>query len=132
MTQNEQKLAADVLMGTQAIADFTGVARQKIQYLMRRGLLPGGRIGRSWVVSKTRLREHYDRLTAGERVLWLRFGCTSPGSVAQKKTAPLTRRCLYSTPPPAGLDKDAKPSSNLARGRQSARGNFARCLLSRI
>ena len=66
MAQND--IADDVLMGTAAIAAFIGRDRQKVQYLMRRGLLPGGRIGKSWVVSKRRLLEHYDRLTAGKRV----------------------------------------------------------------
>jgi len=58
-------LANDVLTGKKAIADFTGESERRTQYLLETGQIPAGKLGRRWVGSKSALRQHYARLTAG-------------------------------------------------------------------
>lgn len=59
------ELASDLLRGARAISEFTGDPLRRVTYLLETGRLPAGKHGAIWVASKRRLREYYDRLTAG-------------------------------------------------------------------
>jgi hypothetical protein len=57
----QQQLAAsdDLLWGTQAIADFVGLSLSEVQYLIREGRLPIGRLGpKTLFASKRQLRRY--------------------------------------------------------------------------
>jgi hypothetical protein len=56
-------LANDKLSGVQAIADEIGESRRRTYYLLERGLIPGGKLGATWIASRRTLREHYACLT---------------------------------------------------------------------
>jgi hypothetical protein len=62
----EDNLAADKLSGAPAIAAFIGEPLRRTYYLLERGMIPAGQQGSIWVASRTVLREHYNRLTAGQ------------------------------------------------------------------
>jgi hypothetical protein len=56
-------LADDLLRGIKRIAEFIGETESRTNYLGRRKLIPIGKIGRSWIASKRRLRKHYADLS---------------------------------------------------------------------
>jgi hypothetical protein len=58
-----ETLSADILRGVKAISGFTGEPTRRVHYLLERGQLPAGQVGRTWVASKSVLRAHYARLT---------------------------------------------------------------------
>ena len=53
------------LIGFTAIATELGMSKRQAMYLLEKGLIPSGRLGGRYVVSKRRLREHFDALAAG-------------------------------------------------------------------
>jgi hypothetical protein len=57
------RLSDDIIKGVAAIADFIGEPRRRVFYLLERGYLPAGKIGSSWVASRSALRAHYARVT---------------------------------------------------------------------
>ena len=57
-----ENLVDDLLDGVAAFAAFTGFTRRRIYYLLERGMLPGSKLGRKWIGTKTAVRQ---RLTAG-------------------------------------------------------------------
>jgi hypothetical protein len=61
-----ETFAGDCLKGVRAIADELGETPRRTYYLLENKAIPAGKLGRMWVASRRRLREHYDRLTAGE------------------------------------------------------------------
>jgi hypothetical protein len=66
MTSDDpETLGSDILTGVPEIARFTGEPERRARYLLERGILPGGQMGSIWIASKKKLREHYDRITAG-------------------------------------------------------------------
>jgi hypothetical protein len=62
--QNDERLAADLLIGAQAIADEIGLKPTEVYYYWRAGKLPLKKLGAQLVGSKQVLREH---LTARSR-----------------------------------------------------------------
>ena len=52
-------LAADLLHGCGAIAEFIGVKPRRCFYMLERGVLPARKDGGIWVSAKSVLREHY-------------------------------------------------------------------------
>ena len=58
-------LADDDLDGANAIADFIGQPRRRTIYLLECGYIPAGKIGSRWTASKQKIRDHYERVTAG-------------------------------------------------------------------
>jgi hypothetical protein len=57
--------ADDLLRGVKPIAEFIGEDERRTYYLLEQRLLPAGKLGSSWVASRRKLREFYDRLTEG-------------------------------------------------------------------
>ena len=53
---NELSPAEDLLRGVPAIAEYIGETER---------LIPVGKLGATWIASKTKLRRHYDQLTDG-------------------------------------------------------------------
>jgi hypothetical protein len=60
---SDTSIADDLLRGVKPISAFLGESERRVFYLLERGLIPGGKIGASWVASKTALREHFAKLT---------------------------------------------------------------------
>jgi hypothetical protein len=58
-------VADDALIGFTAIAAELGMSKRQAMYLLEKGLIPLGKLGGRYVVSKRRLREHFDALAAG-------------------------------------------------------------------
>jgi hypothetical protein len=58
-----ETLGDDILKGAEQIALFIGESERRTRYLIDRGYVPAGQIGRIWVASKKTLREHYSRVT---------------------------------------------------------------------
>lgn len=58
-------LGDDILSGVAAIAAFINEPERRTYYLLENRHLPAGKIGAIWTASKSRLREHYDRVTRG-------------------------------------------------------------------
>jgi hypothetical protein len=65
--QHDETLAADVLWGAQAIADFVGLDVRQAFHALQRGHLPGTKTGHVWTSTKSRLRAHFNGGTAPER-----------------------------------------------------------------
>jgi hypothetical protein len=63
---SDDTLVSDTLRGVSEIAQFTGEAERRTYYLLEHGIIPGGKMGAQWIASKTKLREHYARITAGK------------------------------------------------------------------
>jgi len=61
------QLGTDLLMGASAIAGFIGQSRRRTYYVLGTSLIPAGREGQTWIGSKAKLREHYNKVTAGDR-----------------------------------------------------------------
>ena len=64
---NDERLdvTGDTLKGVAAIAEFRGESERRTSYLLERGLIPGGQVGRIWYASKSTLREHHRRVVSG-------------------------------------------------------------------
>lgn len=58
-------LADDLLRGVKAIAEYIGETPRKTYYLLENQRIPAGKIGSTWIASKTRLRAHFERITGG-------------------------------------------------------------------
>jgi hypothetical protein len=58
-------VADDALIGFTAIAAELGMSKRQAMYLLEKRLIPAGRLGGRYVVSKRRLREHFEALAAG-------------------------------------------------------------------
>jgi hypothetical protein len=63
MDHENETLADDKLRGADAISSFIDEPRGRTYYMLESGLLPAGKIGRTWVASKAVLRAHYARIT---------------------------------------------------------------------
>jgi hypothetical protein len=61
-----ETLADDKLRGAKAIADFIDEDLRRTYDLLEKGILPAGKLGRTWIGSKRRLRKRYDEVTSGE------------------------------------------------------------------
>jgi hypothetical protein len=64
----EKELADDTLRGVKRIANYIGENERAVYHKLSKGILPGGKEGSGWISSKSRLRQHYARLTSGESV----------------------------------------------------------------
>jgi hypothetical protein len=53
-------LAADILHGAQAIADYIGVDLRRAFYLLQHGYIPAVKTGATWTSTKSRLRRHFN------------------------------------------------------------------------
>jgi hypothetical protein len=53
----------DVLKGAAAIGAFLGTSARQAFYLCERGQIPCGKLGASWIASKTVLREYLNKIT---------------------------------------------------------------------
>jgi hypothetical protein len=53
-------LAADLLLGAQAIADELGISIRKAFHLLESGHLPASKTGRLWVSTRSRLRRFFN------------------------------------------------------------------------
>jgi hypothetical protein len=62
-TEPEICLADDLLHGVAEISAFIGESRRRTFYLLERGLLPAGKMGATWIASKSVIRASYDKLT---------------------------------------------------------------------
>jgi excisionase family DNA binding protein len=58
-------LRDDMLYGAAAIAKYLGIARRKVFYLLEQGRIPGGKLGREYVASRTALQAHFAKLACG-------------------------------------------------------------------
>jgi hypothetical protein len=58
-------LGEDLLRGVPAIAKFIGEEERKARYLCEKRLIPVGKLGGIFVASRTKIAEHYDRVTSG-------------------------------------------------------------------
>lgn len=58
-TQNEQPLSADLLDGTEAIAEFLGLGKRQVDWQIRQGNIPVTRMGRRIIGSKSALRRRF-------------------------------------------------------------------------
>jgi hypothetical protein len=61
----ESSLGNDFLRGVKSIAEFLGENERRAFYLCEMGYIPCGKIGCTWVASKTALRRHFEELTRG-------------------------------------------------------------------
>ena len=59
-TPNLDDLAADILYGPQAIADYIGVDLRRAFYLLQHGYIPAVKTGATWTSTKSRLRRHFN------------------------------------------------------------------------
>ena len=57
---NPDDLAADILHGAQAIADYIGVDLRRGFYLLQHGYIPAVKTGATWTSTKSRLRRHFN------------------------------------------------------------------------
>jgi hypothetical protein len=60
---NQPPLAADLLIGAEAIAEETGLSVRQVFYFAAKGELPVKKMGRLLTASRARLRKHF----AGEQ-----------------------------------------------------------------
>ena len=65
----DSKIADDLLRGVKAIAREVGLTERQAYYQLERKRLPAGKDGEVWVASRQRLREHYQKITAGEGLI---------------------------------------------------------------
>jgi hypothetical protein len=56
------------MIGQSQVAAELGVSPRAALHLLERGLIPAGRLGGRYVVSKRLLREHFEALAAGGTV----------------------------------------------------------------
>jgi hypothetical protein len=61
----ERPLTDDLLRGISAIAKFLGETERRTYYLAENRYIPIGKVGITWIASKSALREHYERITRG-------------------------------------------------------------------
>jgi hypothetical protein len=59
-TPNPHDLAADILHGAQAIANYIGVDLRRAFYLLQHGYIPAVKTGATWTSTKSRLRRHFN------------------------------------------------------------------------
>jgi hypothetical protein len=59
-TPNPDDLAADILHGAQAIADYIGVDLRRAFYLLQHDYIPAVKTGATWTSTKSRLRRHFN------------------------------------------------------------------------
>ena len=52
-------LAADLLLGAQAVADELGISLRKTFYLLETGQLPARKTGRLWTSTRSKLRKFF-------------------------------------------------------------------------
>jgi hypothetical protein len=60
------RIGDDLLIGQSQVAAELGVTPRAALHLLERGLIPSGRLGGRYVVSKRRLRKHFEAIAAGE------------------------------------------------------------------
>jgi hypothetical protein len=61
-----ETLANDLLRGVKPISRFIGETPRKTYNLLEHRRIPAGKQGAIWIASKSVLRSHYAKLTAGE------------------------------------------------------------------
>jgi hypothetical protein len=69
----------DLLRGLSEISAFIDESPERAGYLIKKRLIPAGRLGRMYVASKQRLRQRYQELTAG--------GCATNANAAAEPVA---------------------------------------------
>lgn len=63
--------SGDIMRGVEAIADFINklseepVTRKQVYGWISKGLIPSGKLGKERIASKRRIREAFERITAG-------------------------------------------------------------------
>ena len=62
---HDEPLAKDFIRGLRAIAAELGDSKSRTAALCEAGVLPVGKERGLWIASRRRLRQHYERLTAG-------------------------------------------------------------------
>jgi hypothetical protein len=60
---SKERLAEDLLIGAEAIADELGVDRDQVYYLARTKKLPIGKLGKNLIASRSKLRRAIQNLT---------------------------------------------------------------------
>lgn len=64
--ETDKPLGDDLLRGVKAISRFINEEERPTYHKLSTGQLPGGKEGNQWVASKSALRNHYFKLTAGK------------------------------------------------------------------
>ena len=64
--ENEIDVGDDLLWGVKAIATFIDRTNRQTTYLLENGKIPAGKVGRFWVASKKRNRDHFASLTSAK------------------------------------------------------------------
>jgi hypothetical protein len=59
------ELADDLLRGVKRISAFINEDERSTYHKLSTGRLPGGKEGNQWIASKSVLRDHYIKITAG-------------------------------------------------------------------
>jgi hypothetical protein len=62
----DTSIANDLLRGARAIADFIGQTLRQTHHKLEKGIIPAGKDGGQWIASRSKLRQHYAKLTTGE------------------------------------------------------------------
>ena len=60
---DDDSLASDRLKGVPEIARFLGEPERKTYWLLHNSYIPAGKLGATWIASKTKLRQYFDRIT---------------------------------------------------------------------
>ena len=63
---SEKPLGDDLLRGVRAISRFINEEERPTYHKLSTGQLPAGKEGNQWIASKTVLRGHYSKITAGK------------------------------------------------------------------
>ena len=67
--QLELPLSDDIIdgvTGKNGYASFTGWSIRRCYYLLKKGFLPGGKLGGRWIGSKCQVRAHISKLASGD------------------------------------------------------------------
>ena len=66
MATSETTPADDLLDGADAFVAFTGFSRRRVFYLLKKGLLPAGKLGTRWIGSKAAVRRALTQIATGQ------------------------------------------------------------------
>jgi hypothetical protein len=60
---NDSSIAEDKISGVKNIAREINESERRTYYLLERRLIPAGKLGNTWIASRSALRKHYEDLT---------------------------------------------------------------------
>jgi hypothetical protein len=66
MKSYDESLGSDLLRGAGPISEFIEEPLRRTFYLLENKQIPAGKLGNTWIASKTKLRDHFRRLTGGD------------------------------------------------------------------